>query len=291
MRAVKFIATVSEYGNLETRAAVKKIDKQLITTALAYFGGLEIVDILDHPQPTEPNTEDIGFTVRLQTADSNHYAFSYDDQILVTYYPEYPDQVSVTQQAYFGIRTSAYTTGKPNLGFIASQSFNFAGNYSWGDYGYDRSLMVYLDDDDNIIGMSDIRMENYISNESVLLIDYAKSKIYMTDGFMSKTGVINANSWLANINSDTPVGVFRYYGLKGTGDKAFQTPVIVKDPFNNFAKYEGTIELVCFGMDSIYDYENYGERIEVGEQKYIHIGNHNMFFPYDTYEEIELEND
>ena len=294
-KVVKLIATVSEFGEYESREAVRLIDITLVTSALAYFGGLEITGIEDHPQPTEPNMDDYGFTIRMQTTDSNHYTFAFDDQILSTTYhnPPYEDQVSVTQQSYFGTYGNGYSTGKPNLGFIASLAFNYSGNYFWSDVGYERSLLVFVDDNNNIIGLSDIRMTDVSYQENTLFIDIPKSMIYMTSGILSSAGVGNIDGWIAGIHNSFPSGAFRRYGLSGSDGDAYQTSVLIKDPFNNFIKYEGSIDLTCFGMTEIYDNENHQERIKIDEtnQKYIHVGNRNLFFPYDTYEEIEVDDD
>ena len=297
-RVVKIIAPVAEFGSMESRAAIRAIDMKLITTALSSFGGLEITNIIDHdlyPDPSDRNHQDTGFSITMQTTDSRHRTFVFDDLIDAMIYPDPPgeDQVSVTEQVYFGTYGTGYVKGKPNLSYTTGMAFNMPGNYTWSDVGYERYIMVYLDDSDNIIGLSNIRMDSWANEEQVMFIDYAKDMIYMTNGFMNpqNAGTVYADSWIAKMNERLPLGKFVYDSLIGHDDRAAKLPVMLKNPSNSFIKYEGEIEFECFGLDSVYSGYNYSERILVGEQKYIHVGNNNLFLPYDTYEEVEIENE
>ena len=289
MRVVKFYAPVSNYATRQAKDAIRLIHMQLMTYPFIYFGGIEIVDIVNHDQPTSPDEGDDGFSVRLRTTDSNHYTFAFDDLIDYIIYPDppNPDHISVTAQSYFGTYGTGYTKGRPNYGYVFNNAYNTAGEYTWDVSGVEMSILVYLDDNDNIVGLSNIRTENDYSENS-LFIDYAKGMIYMTNGLMSSAGFGNENSWVAGIHSATPTGALKYYGAIGYDGKAFQTPLLTKDPFNNFTKIENSLGLTCFGMSDIYSGENHRERIEVDDQQYIHVGNRNIFFPYDTYDEIEL---
>lgn len=295
-RVVKLIAPIETFKTLESRAAVRTINLALINTAIAAFGGLEILQTVNHPDPdpSDPQHEDTGFTIYMQTTDSRHRKFAFDNTIEAYIYPDPPgdDHVSVTEQSRFGTHSPTYTYYQLDRAFISSIGFNFPGNYTWEEVGQEKYMLIYLDDDDNIIGLSNIRIDAWGSEEYDMFLDYAKDMIYMTNGYMDITNgsFHDTKGWNAKMDSKIPSASFVYNSLTGGVNRAAIMPVMLKDGANNFVKYDGTLEIYSIGIDDIMTGYNYNERILIGEQKYIHVGNNNLFLPYDTYEEVELGN-
>ena len=165
-------------------------------------------------------------------------------------------------------------------------------------YQLEHWYMVYVDDNNNIVGISGFQREGdyYAEAGSVLLFERAKNTVYSSYSFYSgdsstSTSILSGSS-VSNITGDLYPKArivhtgHDYYEEDYSNPSVLEECVIVKNLTNDFVKYEGSIPLKSFANYDAIDGYRLNQRIQVGNQLYIHLGGGRLFLPIDSYESV-----
>jgi hypothetical protein len=153
-------------------------------------------------------------------------------------------------------------------------------NPDWSDVwyydGYYHWLMVYVDDNDTVIGISAFQSYNEYYPEAyyvggVMLFDRSNQLVYTTHSVFDGT----PTPWIANYlgNYLEPKGNYVYTAkyIEGYGDDgALSLGLVTKDRVDNFVYFDNPFGVICLKNYDLAQRKN--QVIKIGNQLYAHIG-------------------
>lgn len=289
-RAIKY--KTDSTSSVRCDLALLYYSKALINTICANHNGLTRIgnweEDIYHDSPVSGYDLHHSFKGYFSLDSGNTKHFMLSDKIEYST-PSDPEE-SIIWHEYFDLgMCSANNTANTPDGIYTDNQINFAQDIgSWANacenYGVDHWLMVYVDDSNKIIGISGMqRSPNYDSSNygGVFIFERNANKVYTTID----------DRYVCNITGDTyPVAKIIESGRSGGYDQqdnpyAFQEAIVLKDVVDNFVKYEGTTPLISLSNYDINAYR-YNQRIQIGNQLYIHLGDSRLFLPITQYTEV-----
>lgn len=265
--------------------------KALINTICANHNGLTRIgnweEDIYHDTPSSGYDLHYSFKGYFSLDGGSTKQFMLSDKIQYTSSSD-PEEIFWAEYYDLGMCSANNTANTPD-GIYTHNEVAFAQAIgTWEDAcdynGADHWLMVYVDDSNNIIGISGLQHSpNYDSSNygGVFIFERNANKVYTTID----------DRYVCNITGDTyPVAKIIESGRSGGYDQqdnpyAFQEAIVLKDVVDNFVKYEGTTPLISLSNYDINAYR-YNQRIQIGNQLYIHLGDSRLFLPITQYTEV-----